>query len=335
MPDNFFNLPKQTQQSLLMGAESRLNTRAFILEKDIWLCWILNELFTLPATMTFKGGTSLSKVYDLIKRFSEDIDITIDYRNFSKETDLDKPISKTALKNLSERLKIDLKQYVQNNVIPHLQKQLKNNFPKQDFKITLSEDGEQLKIYYPSLLEQPDDYLYNYLLLEFGGRNSTEPSESHTISPLLNKVVTDLEIPTAKVKVLSPLRTFWEKATLIHVECNRGRLLDSPERLSRHWYDLAMLAQTWVGKQALTDQKLLEDVLKHKTAFFNASYARYEDCLNGGFKLIPNDSELSQLKIDFTKMQTSGMFSEEPSSFDRLVIILGALERQINMTIAL
>src|ERR1700722_84103 len=128
MPDNFFSLPKQTQQSVLMGAETRLNTRAFILEKDIWLCWVLNALFTLPVTMTFKGGTSLSKVYDLIKRFSEDIDITIDYRNFSAETDLNKPISKTALKNLSERLKTDLKQYVKDNILSHIQKCFEHYF---------------------------------------------------------------------------------------------------------------------------------------------------------------------------------------------------------------
>lgn len=129
MADNFFDLPKSMQHSLLIGAESQLRTRAVILEKDIWLCWMLQELFTLPSTMTFKGGTSLSKVYGLINRFSEDIDITIDYRHFSPETDLSKSISKTALKNLSD-LKADLKQYVQNNILLHLQKSLKNSLTK-------------------------------------------------------------------------------------------------------------------------------------------------------------------------------------------------------------
>lgn len=334
MPDNFFDLPKATQRSLLAGAESRLNTRAIILEKDIWLCWVLRELFTLPATMTFKGGTSLSKVYNLIKRFSEDIDITIDYRNFSAETDLTKPTSKTALKNLSERLKNDLKQYVQSTILPHLKKRLENNFPKENFKITLRDDGEQLRIHYPSLLEQSENYLQNHLLLEFGGRNSTEPSESHKITTLLSQTVTELEWPTAEVKVLSPLRTFWEKATLIHVECNRGRLLESPERLSRHWYDLAMLAQTWVGQQALDDQKLLEDVLRHKIAFFNASYAHYENCLTGKFKLVPNENELTQLKTDFIKMQNSGMFSEKTLSFAEITDVLNKLEQQINQKFA-
>lgn len=202
MPDKFFDLPKDTRRSLLVGAESRLSTRAIILEKDIWLCWVLCELFTLPVTMTFKGGTSLSKVYGLIKRFSEDIDITIDYRNFSAETDLNKPISKTALKNLSERLKSDLKKYVENSILSHLKKRLEHDFPKETIKITLSEDGEQLRVYYPYLLEPSENYLQNHLLLEFGGRNSTEPSESHAITTLLSQAVPDIELPTAEIKVL-------------------------------------------------------------------------------------------------------------------------------------
>lgn len=328
MSDDFFKLPNEVQRSLLIDAESHLNVRSIVLEKDIWLCWVLRELFILPIAMAFKGGTSLSKVYGLTRRFSEDIDITLDYRNFCRK--LDFTLSKSALKKLSEHLKGEVKQYVYGSVLPHMQKSLEKYFPQKEFKITLSEDGEQLRIYYPSLFEPSDYYLQNNLLIEFGGRNSIEPSYYHTVSTLLSKVVTGLELPTAQVKALSPLRTFWEKATLIHVECGRGRLLDDPNRLSRHWYDLAMLIQAGVGQEALKNQELFKDVLQHKIAFFNASYAHYGDCLSGRFRLIPDINELKQLKTDFAKMHDSGMFPEKTLSFDEIIGVLGELELQIN-----
>lgn len=105
MRDNFFDLANNIQREILIGAESQLNVKPSILEKDIWICWILQELFTFPTPMAFKGGTSLSKAYRLISRFSEDVDITIDYRHFSPTIDLSQSISRSALDKLSKHLK--------------------------------------------------------------------------------------------------------------------------------------------------------------------------------------------------------------------------------------
>jgi len=140
----------------------------------------------------------------------------------------------------------------------------------------------------------------------------------------------DILLPKAEVDTLSPIRTFWEKATLIHVECNRGRLKETPDRLSRHWYDLALLTESWVGEKALGDKKILEDVVAHKSAFFNASYADYNACLSGGFKLIPSEADHRGLKLDYQKMVESGMFSSDPPSFDKIIQILTELENKIN-----
>lgn len=137
-------------------------------------------------------------------------------------------------------------------------------------------------------------------------------------------------MPVAEVKVLNPSRTFWEKATLIHVECHRGRLKSATARLSRHWYDLAKLSQSWVGESAVSDRKLLEDVIVHKKAFFNASYANYDLCLDGKFKLVPNDEEIENLKMDYIEMQNAGMFSQKPQPFNELISVLARLELQIN-----
>ncbi|MDR3491567.1 MAG: nucleotidyl transferase AbiEii/AbiGii toxin family protein [Gammaproteobacteria bacterium] len=278
--------------------------------------------------MAFKGGTSLSKVYNLINRFSEDIDVTIDYRELLPNIDLSEALSKSALKKLREQLEVKMKEYTRNKILPFLSECIKNYFPNETFNLELSEDGEKLRVHYPTLFESGDGYLQTNVLIEFGGCNSTLPSDVHTIKTILSEVTGDLILPIAQVKVLNPSRTFWEKATLIHVECHRGRLNTSPERLSRHWYDLAKLFQSWVGKNALSDRKLLEDVIVHKKAFFNASYANYDDCLNKKFRLIPGLDEIKNLKSDFNKMENSGMIRE--SSFDNFIEIIKQLEMTIN-----
>jgi len=212
-----------------------------------------------------------------------------------------------------------------------LHRYLIKDFPSVNFQITLGDNGEELKVFYPSLFNTQNAYLKSQILIEFGGRNTAEPSNLHEIKTLLSRVVTDLYLPTAKVQVLSPLKTFWEKATLIHVECNRNRVINSPERLSRHWYDLAMLASSWVGVDALRTQDLFENVIQHKKIFFNASYANYDACLSGGFKLIPDENGIKGLKSDFAKMQEAGMFQKKESiSFDEIIEILKQLEQNIN-----
>ncbi|EKD74687.1 MAG: hypothetical protein ACD_44C00360G0002 [uncultured bacterium] len=330
MSDSFFSLAKKIQRDILSGAGIKLKTRSFILEKDIWICWVLKKLFSLPATMSFKGGTSLSKVYGLIRRFSEDCDITFDYRNFISEEALLAGLSKTALKKLSQSLKMVVKQYSYNVVLPYFQDRIKEEFKNENFKITLSDDGEQLRIYYPSLFNETESYLKDHVFIEFGGRNSAKPSETHIVKTTLSQVVDDIDLPIAKVQVLSPLRTFWEKATLMHVACHRGNLSDSPDRFFRHWYDLAMLTQSWVGETAIHERKLLEDVVYHKSLFFNSSYACYDDCLNKNIKLIPSEEEIKKLEDDFSKMKESAMFYETPLSFHEIIDVLKKLEEKIN-----
>lgn len=330
MENNFFSLSQETQYAILDGAAAQLNLTARIIEKDIWICWVLQKLFTLPIAMAFKGGTSLSKAYNLISRFSEDVDVTIDYHELLPNLDLSKNISKSGLKKLREQLEGKVKEYAQNKILPFLAECIKNEFPGQNFTLELSEDGEKLRVHYPTLYSSGEGYLQTNVLIEFGGCNSIQPNEIHSIKTLLSEIAPDLVLPIAQVNVLNPLRTFWEKATLIHVECHRGRLNTSPERLSRHWYDLAKLSQSAVGENALSDRNLLENVIVHKKAFFNASYANYDDCLVRKFRLIPNEDETKNLKSDFIKMQNSGMFSEKLVSFDHIIEVISNLEKNIN-----
>jgi len=334
MPESvrYFDLPLSEQAKLLHGLAPVLGRRAEILEKDIWLCQVLGLLFALPQRkpMAFKGGTSLSKVYQAIARFSEDIDVTIDYQSLIPDAPDLVALSNTQRRKLSDALKVALTEYVTKELVSTLQDALAAALPAHTPNLEVSEDAEKLWLFYPSAVENVDAYLRPSVLIEFGGRNATLPQDTVDIMPDVASLVPGVVFPSAQVAVLSPLRTFWEKATLIHVECHRPDLRPSAERLSRHWYDLAQLAHHDIGVKAIADRALLQDVLRIKQAFFRSSYSHYDQCLLGGFKLIPPEPLLHALRQDYQAMLDAQMFYGDTLSFDYIVQRLTALEQQIN-----
>lgn len=333
MPESFLHLSASEQSQILRGLGPRLSRSPTVLEKDVWVCWVLQVLFTMPGRlpMAFKGGTSLSKVFGAIARFSEDVDITLDYRGLEGSFDpFAEGVSNTRLKKFSEELKLFVRDHVHHVVVPHFREKLAAEFGPDSYRIEVSDDGEQLRVHYPTVLEAAGDYIGNSVLIEFGGRNITEPNEEHKVQPDIAEHVPALDFPQAQVSVLSPARTFWEKATLMHVECQRGEFRANSERLSRHWYDLAMLADLAIGESALTNRGLLADVVKHKKVFYNASYANYDDCLAGQLRLLPDEMVMPSLREDFQRMVKAGMFIGEPPSFETVVDRLCTLEMTIN-----
>ncbi|MEQ1966701.1 nucleotidyl transferase AbiEii/AbiGii toxin family protein [Xenorhabdus nematophila] len=289
-------------------------------------------LFILPEAppMAFKGGTSLSKVFNVINRFSEDIDITLDYRYLLNGIDpLSGSYSKNQIKKLSEHLKQRVHQYANEMIVPHIQSELNDLSFSELHSIRIDESGEKIWVSYPSVTEESDEYLKSEVLIELGGRNVIDPNELHIIRPYLSDLVPELEFPSGQVVVLSPERTFWEKATLIHVECRRG-LKENADRLSRHWYDLVMLSQHEIGHRAIADRELLEDVIRHKSVFFNASYAGYEECLVGRLSLLPNNEVLSALKADYQNMISAEMIYGIAPSFDELIEAIKQIQYRIN-----
>ncbi|BBA33665.1 uncharacterized protein sS8_1708 [Methylocaldum marinum] len=333
MPESFVHLNAQEQSQIYRALAPQLARTPVVLEKDVWVCWVLQTLFTMPdrLPMAFKGGTSLSKVFGAIARFSEDVDITLDYRGLDGSFDpFAEGVSRNRLKKFSEDLKSFVRDHAHGVVAPHFQRMLADEFDADAFQLEVSDDGEQMRMHYPSVLEAPGDYVGNSVLIEFGGRNITEPNEEHEVQPDIAEHVAELDFPRSTVSVLSPARTFWEKATLMHVECQRDEFRTDAERLSRHWYDLAMLADLAHGQAAVADRALLADVVKHKKAFYNASYANYDACLAGQLRLIPEDAALAALRDDFQRMIGAGMFIGEPPAFDAIVDRLRALETAIN-----
>jgi hypothetical protein len=156
------------------------------------------------------------------------------------------------------------------------------------------------------------------------------PNEEHPLRPYISAELPELQFPEATVRVLVPSRTFWEKATLIHVACIRSDPKLDADRQSRHWHDLAVLADHNIGKIAIPDLQLLQDVVKHKNVFFRASYTNYEACLSGGLRLIPATPLLQALRVDYEKMIADGMFDGEPPTFDWIIARLHKLAKEIN-----
>lgn len=333
MAESFLQLDANEQSQIYRALSPQLSRSPAVLEKDVWVCWVLQTLFTMPGRlpMAFKGGTSLSKVFGAIARFSEDVDITLDYRGLDPSFDpFAAGTSKTQQKKFSEALKAFVRDHAQSMVVPHFQTRLTAEFASNEYRVEVSDDGELLRVHYPSVLALPGDYLANSVLIEFGGRNITEPNEDHEISPDIAEFIPDLVFPSSTVSVLSPARTFWEKATLMHVESQRGLLRPNADRLSRHWYDLVMLADLDIGLAALQNRALLLDVVKHKKVFFNTSYANYDDCLTGKLRLLPDEAGLASLAQDYQRMIDSGMFVGVPPAFTQITQRLHSLEIDIN-----
>ncbi len=224
MPENYLELSARDQKEILQTSAAELARQASVLEKDIWVCWALQTLFSIPDAhpMAFKGGTSLSKIYGIIDRFSEDVDITLDYKHFDDTDFKDHPeefdpfakdASKNQIRKFSDQLKGYVKTYAIETVIPYLEAELAKLPTADQHSIDVDETGEKIWISFPSVVETSDEYLKSQVLIELGGRNVIEPHEVHTITPYVSQITQGVSYPTCDVAVLSSERTFWEKAT--------------------------------------------------------------------------------------------------------------------------
>lgn len=329
MSEPFFSLPTKDQAGLIGKHATSIKMLPGIIEKDIWVCWALDKLFQMPdrRTMAFKGGTSLSKVYKAIDRFSEDIDVTIDYRDFATQTDGTE--SRSELTRLSDSLKEKLKEHSIDTIKPYFESILNAEFHGQAWKVELENEGEKLFIHYPSALNK-GGYIESKVLLEFGVRNVTVPAEQHIVKTYISEYAEDISFPEASIAVLARMRTFWEKATLAHVEYHRPTQRKTAERLSRHWYDLYKMSNDIENICSDASRKLLSEVVKHKKQFFHYGYANYDDCVNGNLRLVPQDHFKKVLAFDFSAMLEAGMFYQDPPAFEEILEKLKHIEDAIN-----
>jgi hypothetical protein len=311
--------------------------RPAIVEKDFWVCWTLAQLFGPdgPADVThdvpmllFKGGTSLSKVYGLIDRFSEDVDLTVD-RQLLVAHDADPDESDIGARERKRRIDAVVAAciaYVHGTVQPFL---LSRNVGSVSVDTV---DPQTLEFSYPRALADSayggEAYVNPSIRLEFGARGDIWPAQIGHVTAYAAEVFPELftTAPTA-VRTLSAERTFWEKATILHAIASREHVGDV-NRQSRHYSDLARMAASSVGSTALEDTRLLLDVARHKTRYFTSAGARYNLARPGTLRLVPSAAVRAALTRDYDRMRE--MFISEPPSFAQVMAVIASLEARIN-----
>ena len=319
------NLPKQQRSELFSETATLMNTTNSIVEKDFWVVWTLDKVFSddrLNKILMFKGGTSLSKVFNLIGRFSEDIDLILDWRLVSNENPLNAQESKNKQVRFNEQINDNAKEYIKNILLPIISENLSPLCT-----CSMAEDGFSINVKYPNAFD--DNYLRPEILLEIGPLASWLPSDSFEISSFAAQEFPQVfEKTKCTVNTIVAKRTFWEKATILHHEANRPVDSAMPTRYSRHYYDLAMMAKNEVKEEALADLDLLQNVVEFKQKFYPRTWAKYEEAVPGTLKLLPPEFRLDSLEKDYKAMQN--MIFDKYISFEEIIDSLRKLEKEIN-----
>lgn len=316
-----------------------------IIEKDFWVCWTLKRLFALQKedapTLIFKGGTSLSKAFGAIRRFSEDIDLSFDRADlgYSGERDPEKEgISKKQAAKLIEDLVSDVEKHIAEKLLPALHAAIARQLGEPaegEWSLEIdARDRQTVNFHYPTALPQAEyegmAYITPRVKLELGARGDPWPTETRIIRPYAaDDYPGFFEDPNCTVTVLSARRTFWEKATALHAEAHRPAPSPTPQYFSRHYYDIAMLLGTEDAKAAATDFELLAQVAKHKAVFFRSGWASYDTARPGTLRLMPAEARVKDLRADYRDM-ASMMFDDKPLPFDEILARIQKLQDAIN-----
>jgi len=336
--------PRERANLFQEAAGLRPGIPAFIIEKDFWVCWALKHIFMsveLPLHLIFKGGTTLSKVFHVIERFSEDVDLSFDRHELGFNTDRDPANTKSGKRQraLLDELKAECETVIRKLFVPALLKDfaLVLGEPSQGpsgWGITIDPDDSQtLNFRYPSALTplglNMPAYIRQNVRLEMGARSDSWPASKYPITPYAAEIFPNLfQSAFCEVNTLEAIRTFWEKATLLHAEFHRTDPTARSERMSRHYYDLYCLSKTEIGARALRETDLLKRVIEHKLVFFRAAWAHYETAVSGSFRLIPSAGRMQPLRSDYAEMKAM-IFGESPE-WDQIMEGLKNLEDRIN-----
>jgi hypothetical protein len=323
--DSIARLSPEERSQVFSETSARMGTTAAIIEKDFWVCWVLEKLFTskrLKHKLLFKGGTSLSKVYNVIERFSEDIDLILDWNLVSGENP-----NQERSKNKQDKFNKQLNEYAKGYIASHLLPELEElHAPICQLEID-QKDPHCVNIAYPKAFD--DSYIRPEVRLEIGPLASWQPSGDFTITSYAAQYFPGLfgnvEIT---VRAIEGKRTFWEKATILHQEAHRPEGKLQPPRYSRHYYDLAMLARSGIRDQALSDLGLLKDVVDFKEKFYPVGWAHYETAVPGSLQLLPPERVRQLLVKDYQAMQDM-IFGYKPTTTE-IFDTLTDLEEQIN-----
>jgi len=328
-------LAEGDRREALQAASLLSGRRTQLLEKDIWVVATLDVLFQAPfgCHLVFKGGTSLSKVWRAIRRFSEDIDITYDIRGFAPDLvaggdEEALPPTRSQERRWTRAIRPRLAAWVRDTARPLVEKAL----DQAGFAARVRAEAEQLYVAYDPMFA-PVGPVRPEVRVDFGARSTGDP---HIVRPVVSdaaEMLPDLGFPEARAAVMLAERTFWEKATSMHVYCLQGRVRG--ERWSRHWHDLVRLDDAGIGGRALADRELALSVARHKAMFFrendsNRQRIDYHAAVSGNLRLVPSGVAQRALAEDYATMLPTGMLLDDDEPFETLMQRCALIEERAN-----
>lgn len=320
--NSFVHWTDERRRLACSHAGARLNLADVAVEKDFWVCWTLDKLFRLPTwgdELTFKGGTSLSKGWQLIERFSEDIDIVInkDVLGFGGADAPEVASSKKQTAKRIDALRKASQKCVMEDIRPALLEAIAADMPAtQAWELTddpRDPGGQTLLFNYPTAFPDKAAYLRRAVKIELGARSDTDPSDTIMITPYNSDVLPDLLSDDAiRVRAVLPKRTFWEKAMRLHEERFRPAGRRRKEYMARHYYDLYRLIDAGVANEAMTDKELFVRVANHRKVFFYQNWVDYSTLVRGQLRIVPAVEEMPDWLSDYGNMQKEMFFGEAP-----------------------
>jgi hypothetical protein len=340
--DEIIRADAETRESLFATTALRIGTTAQNTEKDFWVCWTLDALFNGRdggPRLLFKGGTSLSKGFGLIQRFSEDVDVTV-FRD-----DLGQDYSFEQLKGMSrkkrDRALDDIKAACEQYINGDLQGRLKaiaaelagrTAIPPDQLIVEPNPaDSQSLLIRYPTATPN-DHYVEKVVKIESGAKSALDPNSVKQIAPYCSEDLPDLDLTVPNVTVVDAERTFWDKVVILHGRRRwfeiRGNLLGGGHRVSRHYYDVYELMSSDLGKRAAKDLELGADCVAHARMFFNRPAFDLESAHPPTFMLTPEGEMYDELRRDYAAM--SGMIFGDAPAFEAIIESVVDLEHAIN-----
>jgi hypothetical protein len=324
-------LKDKERELIFRNTASKMNVNEAIIEKDFWAVLVLDYLFNkskFKKAFIFKGGTSLSKGYSLIRRFSEDIDLILDWTVFGipKDEPYDHR-SNTQQNKYNQVINEKAARFIKYTILDEIKTGLRNSL---GFDVDMICDKIEKNIIvfkYPRLYS--NDSILSTIRLEFGPLAAWTPSEVIKVSSYINDYYPDvMNHPFTKVLTVKPTRTFWEKATILHHEANRPSTSKIPDRYSRHYYDLYMMSLDIPIENLLENIDLLDHVVEFKKKFYPRGWAQYDLAKKGTLKLVPDKFRIDELEKDYKAMQDM-LFGYKPS-FNEIMDSIRELEKKIN-----
>lgn len=328
---DFYTMDRAEKVAIFNAIATDKGMTPFAVEKDWWVSRTLNIIFQMPIAqhLVFKGGTSLSKAWKLINRFSEDIDLAID-RYFFKGYDGDLSRKKIT------KLRQTAGEYTTKTFFEELQEEFKvKGFQDLKFKVIESRESDQdpriIEIHYPNIIPQPTKYVLPRVQIEISCRSLREPFTAQQFGALVDEYYADTEFAESlfTVPTVNPERTFLEKLFLLHEEFHRPIEKIRVGRLSRHLYDIYHLAKAGIAESAIIDKELYETIVAHRYKFSRVGEVDYNLHNPKTLNPIPIKEKKAEWKADYAKMTEEMIYEENKPSFDDLINNLSELRTQL------